>query len=84
MRQLAASIVGRIRLARGRCPACSSEGSRVAGCATCMGYEGPFPVSEATQRRWAWRFEQRAVGAPSLATAPLREISFPGATHPLR
>lgn len=83
MRQLAASIVGRLRLARGRCPACRSEGARLVGCDTCKGYEGPFPASDATQHRWAWRFAQRSVAVPLHPIATPHEIGFPGATHPL-
>lgn len=82
MRQLAHSILGRLRLARGRCPVCASEGVPLVGCDTCKGYEGPFPASEATQRRWAWRFEQRKA-APLHPLASPHEIGFPGATHPL-
>ena len=55
--------LGQIRQLRGRCPACNSEGPQVHGCGVCMGYEGPFPVSESTQRRWAGRFEGHAGAA---------------------
>lgn len=83
MRQLADSILGRLRLARGRCPACSSEGVPLVGCDTCKGYEGPFPASEATRQRWAWRFAQRRAAAPPHPLADPHGIAFPGATHPL-
>jgi len=53
--------VGQLRLARGRCPRCASLPQK--GCPTCHGYEGPFPPSEATRRRWQARFA-RAAGAP--------------------
>lgn len=81
MRQLAASILGRVRLVRGRCPACASEGSQHAACETCKGYEGPFPVSESTQRRWAWRFAQQAM-APAQTAMP--GLAYPATTQPLR
>jgi hypothetical protein len=84
MRHFAATIVGRIRLARGRCPSCSSEGLSRTGCDICLGYAGPFPASAATQQRWSWRFEHREATAPAPRIAPLREISFPVSTHPLR
>lgn len=83
MRQLAASIVGRVRLARGRCPACASEGARHAACGVCKGYEGPFPASESTQHRWAWRFEHRPVPARTGSSEALPELSYPAASHPL-
>ena len=54
--RLVLKTVGQFRRIRGRCPACNSEGPRVGSCGVCMGYEGPFPASEATQGRWASRF----------------------------
>jgi hypothetical protein len=83
MRHFAASIAGRIRLVRGRCPSCASEALSQAGCDICLGYAGPFPASAATQRRWSWRFEHRDATASAPRVAPPREISFPVSTHPL-
>lgn len=56
-RLLSRRLAGRLRLARGRCPSCGSHGSQHAHCRTCLAYEGPFPVSETTLLRWAWRFQ---------------------------
>jgi hypothetical protein len=69
---------GRIRVARGRCPACASESD--APCGVCLGYTGPFPVENETLARWWWRFQggaavrtERSVlpasGLPRRATA---------------
>jgi hypothetical protein len=44
----------RIRIARGRCPACDSSGI---SCGVCLDYTGPFPVGAATQLRWWSRYE---------------------------
>ena len=54
--------VAQLRLARGRCPSCASLPRQA--CPTCHGYEGPFPASEATRRRWQARFARTAAPAP--------------------
>ncbi|RIL07048.1 MAG: hypothetical protein DCC71_04450 [Proteobacteria bacterium] len=51
-------LVGRLRLARGRCPACASHGAGHADCSVCRAYSGPFPVGRSRLDRWAWRFER--------------------------
>ena len=55
MTSLLYRVRGRVRLARGRCPACDSEAP--AGCGVCLGHLGPFPVEPERLRRWAFRFE---------------------------
>ena len=48
-------IRGRLRQARGRCPACDSAAS--VACGVCRSHVGPFPVSRDTQLRWWGRYE---------------------------
>jgi len=64
------TLVGRIRSFRGRCPSCSSEGPGLHSCQTCMGYPGPFPASEDSQRRWAARFARTQQAGLPVAAAP--------------
>jgi hypothetical protein len=54
MRRQIERFRGNLRLARGRCPACSSEA--IEGCGVCFGYYGPFPASRETLLRWKFRF----------------------------
>jgi hypothetical protein len=56
--RLPIALVGRVRVFRGRCPSCNSEQPQLHGCQTCLGYAGPFPPSEESQRRWSARFER--------------------------
>ena len=56
--RLPIAFVGRVRSFRGRCPSCNSEAPSLHGCETCLGYTGPFPASDESQRRWAARFER--------------------------
>lgn len=55
MSAILSRVRGRLRLARGRCPACASEATE--GCGVCLGHQGPFPVEPAQLQRWAFRFE---------------------------
>lgn len=50
-----ARVRGRLRLARGRCPACASEAPE--GCGVCLGHQGPYPPDSEQMARWAFRFE---------------------------
>jgi hypothetical protein len=78
--RLPIALMGRVRSLRGRCPSCNSEGPSLHGCPTCLGYAGPFPASEESQRRWSARFErgqlaglQRAPHAhPTAELSPVR------------
>ena len=71
-----ARTVASFRLLRGRCPSCNSEGAGTRSCRTCLGYEGPFPPSEATRTRWAGRFTQTAHGmAPAQAQPAVGRLS---------
>ena len=74
-------IRGRIRLARGRCPACDSESRATASCGVCRGYTGPFPVEEGTLLRWSWRFQValRPTPTPAPETETAVAWSPPGA-----
>jgi hypothetical protein len=59
---------GRIRLARGRCPACDS--GQPESCPVCLGHHGPFPTDEGTLRRWAHRFETGHHAHPANVPTP--------------
>ena len=61
--------IGRIRLVRGRCPSCASAPGAAYACGTCHGYQGPFPVSEDTHRRWLGRFARSRRVAPVVSAA---------------
>lgn len=69
MNAILSRVRGRLRLARGRCPACASEAAE--GCGVCLGHQGPFPVEPAQLQRWAFRFEA------SVPAARLRDSSVP-------
>jgi hypothetical protein len=74
MNAILSRVRGRLRLARGRCPACSSESA--GGCGVCLGHQGPFPVEPAQIQRWAYRFETRLLAEPeqkSLTWRPTAE-----------
>jgi len=74
MSAIMSRVRGRLRLARGRCPACASEST--GGCGVCLGHQGPFPVEPAQLQRWAFRFETRLSAAPqqqSQAWQPVAE-----------
>jgi len=60
-------VRGRLRLLRGRCPACASEAAR--DCGVCRGYAGPYPADDGARQRWGSRFEH------TLRSAPLAERS---------
>jgi len=62
MSAIMSRVRGRLRLARGRCPACASEST--GGCGVCLGHQGPFPVEPAQLQRWAFRFETRLWAEP--------------------
>ena len=63
---------GRVRRARGHCPAC--DGVETASCDACRGYAGPHPVDVDTQLRWWHRFEAslRLGSASRAASDPSR------------
>jgi hypothetical protein len=72
-------VRGRLRLLRGRCPACASEAAR--DCAVCAGYAGPYPPDEGARQRWGSRFEHERRSAPfaersgSFVSAPILRSS---------
>ena len=82
MARLVTQLRGRLRLARGRCPACDSTAPE--GCGVCLGYRMPFPVASGTLRRWEARFEA-SLAPPSRGMtreAPAR-MGLPAPASPL-
>lgn len=69
MTAILSRVRGRLRLARGRCPACASESAE--GCGICLSHQGPFPVEPAQLQRWAFRFDARVGSGAGAATAHL-------------
>mgnify|MGYP003622419654 CR=1 FL=1 len=74
--------MGRLRLARGRCPACASE--KPEGCPVCCGHQAPFPADEGTLRRWAYRFEAGVKAHPAGIPSPAGMWPAADATPPAR
>jgi hypothetical protein len=68
---------GNLRLARGRCPSCNSERAHPRTCRTCLGFEGPFPPTEATQARWAGRFARTIAVRPAARATRSAVAGFP-------
>jgi hypothetical protein len=73
MSAILSRVRGRLRLARGRCPACASEST--GGCGVCLGHQGPFPVEPAQLQRWAFRFEARRRAEPQPKSQPWRSLA---------
>lgn len=74
--------LGRLRMARGRCPACASAAPEE--CPVCFGYQAPFPPDEATLRRWSHRDEARRRAPRKGSASPARVWPAADAAAPVR
>ncbi len=74
--------LGRLRLARGRCPACASAAPEA--CPVCFGFQAPHPPDEQTLRRWSHRYETGRGVSGKGSPAPARVWPAADAAAPLR